>query len=67
MQETTTRPQKTREMHNMAMDSTRWNDFKFRDGDIVIGTWAKSGTGREPPSGMPVAHSSSSRWPARLS
>jgi aryl sulfotransferase len=26
------------------MDSTRWNDFKFRDGDIVIGTWAKSGT-----------------------
>ena len=26
------------------MDSTRWDDFKFRDGDIVIGTWAKSGT-----------------------
>jgi aryl sulfotransferase len=37
-------PQKTREMHNVAMDSTRWNDFAFRDGDIVIGTWAKSGT-----------------------
>jgi aryl sulfotransferase len=26
------------------MDSTRWNDFAFRDGDIVIATWAKSGT-----------------------
>jgi hypothetical protein len=26
------------------MDSRRWNDFRFRDGDIVIGTWAKSGT-----------------------
>ena len=45
MQETTTvQPQKTREMHNAAMDSTRWNDFTFRDGDVVIGTWAKSGT-----------------------
>ena len=37
-------PQKTREIHDVAMDSTRWNDFTFRDGDIVIGTWAKSGT-----------------------
>ena len=45
MQKTTTvRPQKTREMHNAAMDSTRWNDFTFRDGDVVIGTWGKSGT-----------------------
>ena len=26
------------------MDSTRWDDFPYRDGDIVIGTWAKSGT-----------------------
>jgi aryl sulfotransferase len=26
------------------MDSTRWNDFPFRDDDIVIATWAKSGT-----------------------
>ena len=37
-------PQKTREMHNHHMDSTRWNDFKFRDDDIVISTYAKSGT-----------------------
>jgi len=37
-------PEKTREMHNMAMDSTRWDNFAFRDDDIVIGTWAKSGT-----------------------
>jgi aryl sulfotransferase len=31
-------------MINQLMDSTRWNDFAFREGDIVIGTWAKSGT-----------------------
>jgi len=37
-------PAKTRELHNALMDSTRWDGFSFRDGDIVIGTWAKSGT-----------------------
>lgn len=37
-------PLKTRELHNHHMDSTVWNDFPFRDGDVVIGTWAKSGT-----------------------
>ena len=37
-------PRKTREMHNHHMDSTRWNGFAFRDGDVVIATWAKSGT-----------------------
>jgi aryl sulfotransferase len=26
------------------MDSTRWDHFNFRDGDIVVGTWAKTGT-----------------------
>ncbi len=39
-------PQKTREVNDNFMDSTRWDDFKFRDGDIVIGTWAKAGTQR---------------------
>ena len=39
-----TLPQKTRELHNHHFDSTVWNDFKFRDGDVVIGTYAKSGT-----------------------
>ncbi len=33
-----------REFVNVLMDSNRWNGFEFRDGDIVIGTWAKSGT-----------------------
>jgi aryl sulfotransferase len=33
-----------REVVNALMDSNRWNGFEFRDGDIVIGTWAKSGT-----------------------
>jgi len=27
-------PQKTREMHNHHIDSTVWNDIKFRDDDI---------------------------------
>ena len=29
-------PQKTRELHNHHFDSTVWNDFAFRQGDIVI-------------------------------
>lgn len=37
-------PVKTRELHNHHFDSTIWNDFKFRDDDIVIATYAKSGT-----------------------
>lgn len=37
-------PSKTREMHNFMMNSTHWNDFPFREGDVVIGTWSKTGT-----------------------
>ena len=37
-------PDKTREMHNHHFDSTIWNDFAFRDDDIIISTYAKSGT-----------------------
>ena len=37
-------PEKTRELHNHHFDSTIWNDLKFRDDDIVIATYAKSGT-----------------------
>lgn len=37
-------PRKTRELCNHHMDSTIWNDFRFRDDDIVIATYAKSGT-----------------------
>jgi aryl sulfotransferase len=37
-------PEKTRELHNHHFDSTMWNGFDFRDDDIVIGTYAKSGT-----------------------
>src|SRR5690606_29638199 len=32
------------ELHNHHFDSTIWNDFRFRDDDIVIATYAKSGT-----------------------
>ena len=37
-------PLKSGEYQDQLMDSTRWDDFPYRDGDIVIGTWAKSGT-----------------------
>ncbi|HLY06673.1 MAG TPA: sulfotransferase domain-containing protein [Rhizomicrobium sp.] len=37
-------PRKTRELHNHHMDSTIWNDFAFRDDDIVVATYGKSGT-----------------------
>ncbi len=37
-------PRKTREFQNHHFDSTIWNDFKFREDDIVIATYAKSGT-----------------------
>jgi aryl sulfotransferase len=37
-------PTKTRELHNHHFDSTIWNDFRFRDDDIVIATYGKSGT-----------------------
>jgi aryl sulfotransferase len=37
-------PVKTREMHNHHFDSTVWNDLALRDDDIIIATYAKSGT-----------------------
>ena len=37
-------PRKQRELHNHHFDSTMWNDFRFRDDDIIIATYAKSGT-----------------------
>ncbi len=37
-------PVKQREFHNHHFDSTIWNDFQFRDDDIVVSTYAKSGT-----------------------
>jgi aryl sulfotransferase len=30
-------------VRNHTIDSTRWDDFEFRDGDIVIANWSKSG------------------------
>ena len=37
-------PRKIRELHSHHFDSTIWNDFRFRDDDIIIATYAKSGT-----------------------
>ena len=44
MTETIVRPEKKRELHNHHFDSTIWNDLRFRDDDIIISTYAKSGT-----------------------
>jgi aryl sulfotransferase len=37
-------PRKTGELQNHHFDSTVWNDFVFRDDDVVIASYAKSGT-----------------------
>ena len=37
-------PRKTRDMMNHHMDSTIWDEFVFRNDDIVVATYAKSGT-----------------------
>lgn len=37
-------PRKTRDLHNHHFDSTVWDDLPLRDDDIVVGTYAKSGT-----------------------
>lgn len=37
-------PRKSRELHNHHFDSTVWNGFRFRDDDVVIATYGKSGT-----------------------
>ena len=37
-------PKKTREMQTCMIDSTYWNDFEFRDDDIIVGTYQKAGT-----------------------
>lgn len=44
MATTTVMPVKQREMHNHHMDSTIWNEVKFRPDDIIIATYGKSGT-----------------------
>ncbi|MBW8814761.1 MAG: sulfotransferase domain-containing protein [Caulobacterales bacterium] len=37
-------PAKTRELVNRHMDSRVWNRFALRDGDVVVASYAKSGT-----------------------
>ena len=37
-------PVKTRDIHNWIFISKLWDEFDFRDDDIIIGTWGKSGT-----------------------
>ena len=37
-------PRKRREVQNHHMDSTLWEGFAFRDDDVIVATYAKSGT-----------------------
>ena len=37
-------PKKSRDIHNHHMDSTIWDRFAFRDDDVIVATYAKSGT-----------------------
>jgi aryl sulfotransferase len=37
-------PRKTRDIHNHHMDSTIWDEFAFRDDDVIVATYGKSGT-----------------------
>jgi aryl sulfotransferase len=37
-------PRKMRDIHNHHMDSTVWDDFLFRDDDVIVATYGKSGT-----------------------
>lgn len=37
-------PRKTRDIRNHHMDSTIWDDFVFRDDDVIVATYGKSGT-----------------------
>lgn len=37
-------PVKSREMHSHHFDSTMWNGFAFRGDDVVVASYAKSGT-----------------------
>ncbi len=44
MTEAIVEPKKTRELHNHHFDSTAWNGFRFRDDDVIVASYAKSGT-----------------------
>ena len=37
-------PVKARDIRSRHMDSTVWDRFAFRDGDVVVASYAKSGT-----------------------
>jgi aryl sulfotransferase len=37
-------PKKTRDIRTSICDSTRWNWFRYRDDDIIVATYAKTGT-----------------------
>ena len=42
--DTTAWPRKTRELRSQLLNSSVWNEFRFRPDDVVIATYAKAGT-----------------------
>lgn len=44
MEEPTHWPEKTHDLHSHHFDSTMWDNFAFRDDDIIISTYGKCGT-----------------------
>ena len=44
MSESMAVPRKTRDLHNHHMDSTVWDEFNFRDDDVILATYGKTGT-----------------------
>ena len=47
-----TYPKKQRDLHSHHFDSTMWDNFDFRDDDIIIATYAKSGEYAAPGCGI---------------
>jgi len=37
-------PRRTRDYLNLLMDSSLWDDFRFRDDDVIVASYAKAGT-----------------------
>lgn len=44
MRQNTEWPLRSRGLKHCLMDSSLWDEFEFRDDDIIVATWQKAGT-----------------------